>query len=246
MFPAGDYVSPNLARVLPDAAFPQMVAGDTSKCDYQYLRRQVPHNWYVDRRVPTVGFASRDEAHILFNLALRFEGRAALEIGCWLGWTACHLALGGVKLDVIDPMLERQDFREAVIQSLAMAGVLERVNLLAGASPQAINQLSGPGPQQGKWSLFFIDGNHGDPGPLQDAMACEARAEPTAMVAFHDLVSPDVARGLEFFQAMGWKTRIYHTMQIMGVAWRGDVEPVEHIPDPSVNWELPEHLRKFT
>ncbi|WP_204249752.1 hypothetical protein [Gemmata sp. SH-PL17] len=49
----------------------------------------------MDRRAPHIGFVSRDEAAILYNTALRFRGRRALEIGCWLGWSTCHLALGG-------------------------------------------------------------------------------------------------------------------------------------------------------
>src|SRR5262245_35011311 len=103
--PAGDYVSSGLEVIRPDAAFPQMIVGNTANCPWQYLRREVPHNWYVDRRVPTVGFLSRDEAVLLHNLALQFRGRRALEIGCWLGWSTVHLAAAGVELDVIDPIL---------------------------------------------------------------------------------------------------------------------------------------------
>jgi len=243
-FPPGDYVSPNLQRIRPDAAFPFMDIGDTNNCKWQYLRRQVPHNWYVDKRQPDIGFVSRDEAHILYNIALKFQGHAALEIGCWRGWSACHLALGGVKLDVIDPVLEQEDFRKSISDSLAAAGVLDRVNLIAGSSPLAVTELAGSGPQRRKWSLIFIDGNHEEPGPIQDAAVCEPLAEENAMIVFHDLVSPVVGRGLEFFRAMGWKTRIYQTMQIMGVAYRGDVSPVDHFPDPAVKWELPEHLQQ--
>jgi cephalosporin hydroxylase len=32
----------------------------------------------------------------------------------------------------------------------------------------------------------------------------------------------------------------------MGVAWRGNVEPVLHRPDPKVNWVLPAHLQNYT
>ena len=28
----------------------------------------------------------------------------------------------------------------------------------------------------------------------------------------------------------------------MGVAWRGRVAPVHHVPDPDVPWQLPHHL----
>lgn len=34
----------------------------------------------------------------------------------------------------------------------------------------------------------------------------------------------------------------YQTMQIMGVAWRGAMQPVAHVPDPAVRWTLPAHL----
>ena len=50
-----------------------------------------------------VGFMNRDENHILYNKALQFRGLRALEIGCWLGWSTCQVAMVGVILDVVDP-----------------------------------------------------------------------------------------------------------------------------------------------
>jgi len=237
----GDYISPNLVTVRPDRFFPQMMVGNKSLCPWPYLRRQIPHNWYVDRRAPTIGFLNRDEANILYNTAVRLRGKPALEIGCWLGWSACHLALGGVQLDVIDPILERPDFRQSVADSLTAAGVLKSVNLVAGSSPEKIHVLAAEGQRQ--WSLLFIDGNHEGPHPLQDTIACETYAAENVLILFHDLVSPDVAKGLDYLQHKGWHTMVYQTMQIMGVAWRGNVQPVEHFPDPSILWPLPAYLR---
>jgi predicted O-methyltransferase YrrM len=242
VLPDHDYVSPGLESVNADRFFPDMVVGDKIACSWPYLRREVPHHWYVDRRVPAVGFLNRDEAHILYNTALRFRGRPALEIGCWLGWSSCHLALAGVQLDVVDPILERHDFHASVAASLEAAGVHQAVNLVGGFSPQKVHQLAAQ--RTTKWSLFFIDGNHDAPCPLQDAMACEACADADALILFHDLVSPDVAQALDYLQDKGWHTRLYQTMQIMAAAWRGDVKPVEHIPDPTVAWSLPDHLRR--
>jgi SAM-dependent methyltransferase len=34
-------------------------------------------------------------------------------------------------------------------------------------------------------------------------------------------------------------------MQIMGAAWRGNVEPVKHQPDPNISWQLPAHLHGY-
>jgi hypothetical protein len=82
-----------------------------------------------------------------------------------------------------------------------------------------------------------------------DAIACEPlAAADDAMIVFHDLTSPAVARGLDYLRDHkrgGWRTRVYQTMQIMGVAWRGAVEPPLHHPDPAVEWALPDHLRGY-
>jgi glycosyltransferase involved in cell wall biosynthesis/predicted O-methyltransferase YrrM len=243
LLPKGDYVSPGLAIVRPDLAFPNMTLGEPNTCPWPYLRQEIPHNWYVDRRNPTIGFLSRDEALILYNIALQFQGKRALEIGCWMGWSACHLALAGVVLDVIDPLLARSEVYDSVRGSLEAAGVIDRVNLVPGYSPQQVELLASQ--QQRRWSLIFIDGNHEAPGPLQDAIACEPYAETDAAIVFHDLASPDVAEGLNYFRQQGWNTLVYQTMQIMGIAWRGNVQPVAHQSDRSVSWQLPTHLQQY-
>ena len=247
LLPAGDYISPGFTIILPDAYFPNMIVGDTQTCPWPYLRREVPHNWYVDGRVPSVGFLSRDEAHILYNTALQFTGKKALEIGCWLGWSACHLALAGVQLDVIDPLLEREDIRQSVIDSIQGAlnasQVQTTIELIPGYSPQRVVEYAAQSNR--KWSLIFIDGEHEGDGPLNDAIACEKLAEKDTIILFHDLAAPAVAKGLDYLKARGWHTVIYQTMQIMGAAWRGNVEPVKHQPDPNVSWNLPAHLQGY-
>ncbi|WP_375467414.1 CmcI family methyltransferase [uncultured Nostoc sp.] len=244
LLPDRDYVSPGFKIIRPDKAFPNMVAGDASTCGWTYLRREIPHNWYVDKRQATIGFLSRDEAHILYNTALMFKGKKALEIGCWLGWSACHMALAGVELDVIDPLLCREDIFESVNNSLQAAGIIDSINLISGYSPQKVEELAEK--LQRKWSLIFIDGDHESPGPLNDAIICEQLAEADALILFHDLNSPDVAQGLDYLKQKGWNTVIYQTMQIMGAAWRGNVEPVQHQPDLKVNWNLPDHLQHYS
>ena len=243
LLPVGDYISPGFSIIRPDRCFPNMIVGDTSTCGWSYLRREIPHNWYVDKRQPSVGFLSRDEAHILYNTASKFKGKRALEIGCWLGWSACHLALAGVELDVIDPLLDKPEMYDSVSTSLKDAGMFESVNLVAGYSPQKVEELAKQ--LQRKWSLIFIDGDHDAPGPLNDAIICEQLAEADSLILFHDLSSPDVAQGLDYLKQRGWNTMVYQTMQIMGVAWRGNIEPVPHQPDPEVKWNLPKHLQQY-
>ncbi len=238
LLPQGDYASPGLRMIRLDSCFPNLSVGDPTKHEWPYLRSEIKHRWLCDQRMPNTGFLSRDEAILLYNLALPFAGKRALEIGCWMGWSACHLAAAGVLLDVVDPVLARADFQQSVSDSLKRVPNMQKVNLVPAYSPQCIPQIA-----NGKrWSFFFIDGNHFAPYPVFDAAVCAEYAEADALVVFHDLTSPDVAHGLDYFKARGWKTRVYNTMQIMGVAWRGDTVPICHQPDPTVQWSIPRHL----
>ena len=176
-FPQGDYLSPGLAVIKPDAHFPNMIIGDKNNCDWEYLRREVDHNWYVDRRWPSIGFLDRDEAHILYNSALQFRKKRALEIGCWLGWSACHLALAGVDIDVIDPLLADSRVQDSVTASLSSAAVSCDVVLVPGKSPEAVLAIAGE--EKHKWSFIFIDGDHRHPSPVLDAHA--AHEKPVAL-----------------------------------------------------------------
>ena len=237
----GDYVAPGLEVVRPDRCFPHMVLGDKQGHPWPYLRREIPHNWYVDERKPLMGFINRDEAALLFNIARAFAGRPALEVGCWLGWSSCHLALGGVELDVVDPVLADPEHRARIDAALACCGVADRARLHATASPEGVREAAASRPDG--WSLFFVDGDHEALGPeLRRGSSVSSTRLLDCAFVFHDLASPHVAEGLRLLEARGFNVLLYQTMQIMGFAWRGNCGPVPHVPDPAVVWQLPHHL----
>jgi glycosyltransferase involved in cell wall biosynthesis len=236
VWPLHDYVSPGLSVVRPDDAFPHMRSGDALHHPWKYLRRDVPHIWYVDERFPLMGFLNRDEATLLHNIALQFAGKRALEIGSWLGWSTCHLALAGLLVDVIDPVHEDPSLFASIEESLARSGVSDRVKLRGGRSPDSIAMLDRT------WSFFFIDGDHEEPAPLRDTMACLPHAADDCAFVFHDLAAPAVAAALRFLAEKGFHVVVYQTAQIMALAWRGNVTPVAHVPDPEVAWQVPIHL----
>ena len=239
--PEGDYVSPGLQVVRLDPCFPHLGAGDPFATTWPWLRRDVPHRWLVDKRLPGAGLLNRDEVTVLYNLALGFHGKRTLEIGVLTGWATCHLAAAGVDLDSIDPILAQQPVRDSVVDSLRRAHPAARhINLVAGRSPEAVHALARLKP--GGWSLFLIDGDHEGDAPLNDTMACLPYAAADCAMVFHDLASPDVTRAAMYLKSQGWQVRVYHTAQIMAVAWRGNVTPVAHLPDPRVNWRIPEHV----
>jgi hypothetical protein len=238
-----DYVSENLD--VPDLAalFPNRIAGDKATVTWPYFRKEIDHAWYVDRRNPQVGFINKDEAAILYCSARLFSGRAGLEIGAWRGWSTCHLVVSGLaSLHVVEPLLADAAWRGEFVVALEGTGRADRAILVPGPSPGEVTRLGEAGR---RWSFAFIDGDHDGEAPKIDALACEPYLEPTAMVLFHDLVSPHVAAALRALASRGWKTLIYQTAQMMGVAWRGDVSPVRHKPDPDQPWSIPEFLAGF-
>jgi predicted O-methyltransferase YrrM len=236
-----DYVSKDLELPNLDALFPDMIVGDTDALTWPYFRRGISHNWYTDRRDPQIGFINKDEASILYSSARLFAGRRGLEIGAWRGWSTCHLVAAGLaSLHVVEPKLRDEAWRREFAEAVARAGGAERAVLVPGESPAAVRELGESGL---RWSFAFIDGDHEGDAPTRDALACEPYLEPTAMVLFHDLVSPHVCAALRALEQRGWGVMVYQTAQMMGVAWRGAVQPVRHIPDPSQTWSVPDHIK---
>jgi hypothetical protein len=96
------------------------------------------------------------------------------------------------------------------------------------------------------WSFVFIDGNHDGDGPRDDARAVLNFLADDALVVLHDLTSPFVERGLEVFLEAGFSVRLFNTMQILGVAWRGNVRVPDHVSDPNAPHIYAPHLAKYT
>jgi hypothetical protein len=237
---AKDYVAANLEAPVLDHLFPNMIEADKSTSTWPYFRKQIDHPFRVDRRNPTVGFINRDEASILYANARAFKGRSGIEIGAWRGWSTAYLVTSGIApLHVIEPLLADADWRREFEQAIRGAGGASTTILVPETSPAAVVRLGEAG---ARWSFAFIDGDHDGEAPTQDALACAPYLETTAMVVFHDLVSPHVAAGLRALAAKGWNVMAYQTVQMMGVAWRGAIGPVAHKPDPSQHWAVPAHL----
>ncbi len=237
---ARDYVAADLAAPRLERLFPNMAEFDRSVTTWPWLRRTIDHPYRADRRNPIVGFINRDEASILYASARLLSGRAGLEIGAWRGWSTAHLLAAGLDpLTVVDPLLKDFDWRAEFEEVVRGAGGAERTRLVPEGSPEAVIRFGEAGE---RWSFAFIDGDHDGEAPANDARATLPFLEPTAMVLFHDLVSPHVAKGLRIFEGAGFRVMAYQTAQMMGAAWRGDVAPVAHTPDPEQIWSVPEHL----
>jgi hypothetical protein len=238
---AKDYVSDGLTAPSLDHLFPNMIEVDKSVSTWPWLRRDIDHAFRVDRRNPVVGFINRDEASILYSNARLFAGCKGIEIGAWRGWSTAHLIASGLStLHVVEPLLAGPDWRAEFLDVTRGVGAGAAAILVPETSPEAVVRLGKSGL---RWSFAFIDGDHDGEAPTRDALACAPFLEARAMVLFHDLVSPHVTKGLRALEHSGWNVMAYQTAQILGVAWRGEVAPVAHKPDPSQRWSIPDHLK---
>jgi hypothetical protein len=236
-----DYVADSLPAPSLDHLFPNMIVADKSVSTWPHLRRDIDHPFRVDQRNPIVGFINRDEASILYSNARLFAERQGIEIGAWRGWSTAHLIASGLaSLHVVEPLLADPEWRAEFVVMLGGAGGASKAILIPDKSPGAVERLGEAG---ARWSFAFIDGDHDGDAPLNDAFACAPYLEATAMVLFHDLVVPHVARALAGLEKRGFNVMAYQTAQMMGVAWRGEVVPVAHKPDPSQRWRVPDHLK---
>lgn len=230
-----DYIPPGLEDPGLIRYFDSLEESDPTCVRWPYLRYRAPHIWRRDARSTSniqIGVMSYEEALIVYNLAKQFAGRRALEIGCHFAWSTAHLCAAGLRLDVIDPALREQERVDAVTSSLARLGGQCEYRLWAGFSPSIVPAVWSV--QGEPWSLALIDGNHDGDAPKLDAETVSNLCADDALVIFHDLASPYVANGLRTLKEKGWKTRIYNTMQIIGIAWRGNVKVLDHVADPNV------------
>jgi hypothetical protein len=241
----GDYVSPGLQTIGLDFAFPDLISGMPPDSPWNWLdagvNSGVTHRWYASSIERGMGIMNRDEVQLLYNWALRFAGQQCLEVGCWIGWSTVHLLAAGVNLDVIDPILGHPTYLAAVNKSIWRARErceLGTANLLHDVSPVSVVR---EGRHNGKrWGFIIIDADHSAPAPMIDAAAAEVYAAENAAILFHDAWVPDVAQAVQFLRYRGWKTIGYRTSNGMAAAYRGTVEPVPHVPDPTKDWRTDE------
>ncbi len=241
-----DYFPPGIDAPDLTGLFPYAQPQNPWNVPSPYLRPEVPHLWRTDSRndMPyTIGNASVEEAVCLYALARQFEGKRGLEIGSHFGWTAAHLVAAGLHLDCVDPEFLREVRSKLVSESLDKVSGTGSYRLWGGYSPDILPEVRESKPEP--WSFAFIDGRHDGSAPADDARGVLPFLAPDALVVFNDLAAPDVEAGLAVFRNAGFSTRLFNTMQILGVAWRGDVTIFDHVADRNIAPITLDHLRKY-
>ena len=242
-----DYVPPGFTDPKLLGLFPQAAPMNPWIVRWKYLRPVAPHIFRTDSRRedgPYIGYSSYEEALCLHNLAAMFKGKRGLEIGSHYGWTSAHLRAAGLRMDHVDIAFADPEREAQVRKALDAVDSDQPYKIWSDPSPGCVDTVAASDPDP--WSFAFIDGYHEAPAPAQDARAVLPHMAEDAVTVFHDLTSPDVCAGLDIFRDAGWNVMLWNTMQVLGIAWRGNVTLPNHVPDPNVARLFQPHLAGYT
>jgi len=179
-----------------------------------------------------VGFWSREEARLLRDIAAQFRGHW-IEIGSHTGWTAAQIVAAGATVTTIDPMFASPSFFQQFARNM-------NAEMCAG---QVI-----PWPGQSDWYFEhwvdhrfiggLIDGDHDHPHPLRDAINCYRQLEQRGVIVLHDFRGPGPWAAGEYLAKQGMQYKIYGSVHMVAVFWRGEFTPPPEIVEGNTNWTM--------
>lgn len=130
-------------------------------------------------------------SEFLGELAARLRARYVVELGCYVGWTSAHLALGlrssGGQLWCVDA---EPRFLGAAERNLSRLGLADRVTFLRGLSLDAALLAQLPL----EIDLVFIDTSHEYQPTLDEIATYSRRLARGGCIVLHDTVSQDGCR----------------------------------------------------
>ena len=146
---------------------------------------------------PVIFNSEPSVGRFLGQLVFHRRMQTVVELGCFVGWTTAHLALGlqargaGGRIYCVDYMQEYLDQMQA---NLRRHGLEQWVTPLRGMS------LDGPvlAALPAQADLIFLDTSHAYPDTLEEVLAYAPRLAPGGCLVMHDSVSiAGVRRSLE-------------------------------------------------
>jgi hypothetical protein len=174
------------------------------------------------------GLWTHDEAAILWNVAERVRDKRALDIGCHTGWTTSHMAVPGMSIAAIDPMIRVPEFHRRFIDNGAQAAV----------GYQTSEQYFKPLSRNAKFGLICVDGDHSPGKPLEDAENAYQHLSADGVIMFHDGTGLPVREAVADLMDAGMHCRAYFTPHLVFCCWRGKFTPPVHYGDPAVKAQL--------
>ena len=189
----------------------------------------------------TCGFWSEGETDLLRSIAVQFSG-SWLEIGAHTGWCTETLQTWDRHVIAIEPMFSNQEWYRRFVQNLRPDWSYANVMPWAGRSDQYF-AIHG-----GKFDGCLIDGDHEAPHPLNDAIACYERLNERGVIILHDFRGGPVYDAAKYLVDQGMNWRVYPSVNMVFVAWRGEFSPPRDIQEGDTDWAkhygLPEWAKK--
>lgn len=184
---------------------------------------------------PGCGYISANESAILHRAAEAFPG-VWVEIGAHTGWSGAYIAHGAGELVALEPMFYNLGFYRRARENWQRAGVWDKVLPIAEGSTSFFGK---GGAADQTFTGAFIDGDH-EPGmPLKDAQLVLPRMTDRCCIVLHDFVGPPVREAVTWLvREHGFRFRVYGTMGMLAVCWRGPFTPVDHVPDVAIDWRM--------
>jgi hypothetical protein len=189
------------------------------------------------------GFWTKGEVGLLESIAAEFRGRW-LEIGGHTGWCAKHIAAAPRTFDQnfvvsIEPMLINPEWYRRFSDNLAYhygEGHSNAIMPWAGKSDDYF-RIS----DTRQFVGACIDGDHEHPHPLRDAINCFNRLEDRGVILLHDFRGPGPWEAGEFLASQGMQYKIYGSVHMVGVFWRGEFTPPAEIAEGKSSDEWIQH-----
>lgn len=195
------------------------------------------------------GYMTPEEAGLLYRIAQASPKGWWLEIGTHTGWSLAHVMAAGRDAVGLDPEYAQVSHNQTqspdaflkratenlqrVSESIAGSG---RFKLLGVTSTEFFADAT-LRPFEGRPAGVIIDGDHGDPHPVADALGTIATFDPPVII-LHDAMIHAVQRGAFALQRRGYFTKTYRTAQLLVVAWKDPAwTPPEHIPEAGFDWK---------
>lgn len=156
-----------------------------------------PGETFTPAGAPLLFNSEPSVARFLGQLVFHRRTQTIVELGCFVGWTTAHLALGlkargdTGRIYCVDYMQEYLDLMQANLRRHGLEG---RVTPLRGMSLD-VPVLAALPPQA---DLIFLDTSHAYPDTLEEVLAYAPRLAPGGCLVLHDSVSiAGVRRSLE-------------------------------------------------
>lgn len=178
----------------------------------------------------TCGLWTRGETWLLRDIAVQIRGRW-LEIGAHTGWCTAAINNCGASIVAIEPMLSLCEWHERFQHNIE-----RRIGIMpwAGRSEQYFAVWDGGGGRT--FDGCLIDGDHNEPHPLNDAIGCYDRLNERGVILLHDFRGPAVWDAAKYLVDRGMNWRVYPSVHMVFVAWRGEFDPPPDIQEGAVDW----------